>query len=140
ALRLAPAYAEALSGRSAARLALGDVEGADADAHAALAVGPTAEAVAGCGAIHHRRKDFAAAAAAYDRALGMNPGLAWVYVLRGQARYHLGDPAGMRADYQRAFSLDPRASNWVVRTSLIGAAKRDPTGELKSCDDHLGKS
>jgi tetratricopeptide (TPR) repeat protein len=140
ALWLNPGYAAALVGRSAARLALGDLAGADADAQAALRLGPTAQAVAGWGAIHHRRKDFAAAAAAYDRAVELDPNLAWVYVLRGQARYHLGDPAGMRADYQRAFELDPRVSAWMILQALTRAARGDAAGELDSCAAHLSRN
>jgi len=60
-----------------------------------------------------------------------------VYALRGNARYHLTDPVLMRADYRRAFELDPRLAARTIVRALTRLADEDLNTQLASCEDHL---
>jgi tetratricopeptide (TPR) repeat protein len=137
ALRIDPGDAEAYRCRSTARLFRGDWFGAGEDARAAVALGPCPESHAQLGAVHQSLEDFDSAAAQYGRAIEINPGLFWAYLLRGNAHYHRGALAESCADYRRAFRLDPeRAADQVVRL-LQREAATDAAAALTACDARL---
>ncbi len=85
----------------------------------------------------HEQKDFPAAVVAYDQALEITPRLFWVYLLRGNARYHGSDWRGLRADYENAFArAATRSASFVVR-ALQKGLESDPVKSLQDCADHL---
>jgi tetratricopeptide (TPR) repeat protein len=137
AVRTDPQDAAALRGRSAARLLLGDLTGAEQDAAAALALRPCVEAHAQCGAVRQCGQDFAGAVAHYSRAVEANPQLYWPYLMRGNAHYHLGALGQTRADYRRAFHLDPHLAAGHLVKIVLREVRADPTAALAACDEHL---
>ena len=86
-------------------------------AHAAVIVGLTAAALAGCasagsskveqGLALYRSQHYAEAQDAFDVAIRRNPNSVAAYVDRGAARVRLGDVSGALADYTRALELSP---------------------------------
>ena len=102
----------------------------------ALAIQPAAAFHANHGAVRHSRKDFAGAVASYDRALSADPSLAWAYLFRGNARFHLGTPGGCD-DYERAFGLDPRLAARLAARALLRALDSGATRLLEECENDL---
>jgi tetratricopeptide (TPR) repeat protein len=137
-LRLEPDNADVLSNRAAVRAEHGDLEGAANDCRRAETLAPdNAHVAARRGVVLHEQRDFSAAVAAYDRALQINSRLFWVYILRGNARYHIDDWRGLRADYERAFAQGAkRAAAFAVRVLRKGI-QTDPAKGLRECDEHL---
>jgi tetratricopeptide (TPR) repeat protein len=138
ALRLQSENADVLSNRGAVRAERGDLEGAASDCRLAETLAPdSAHVAARRGVVLHEQKDFSAAVAAYDRALQLNSRLFWVYILRGNARYHGDDWRGLRADYEKAFAQGARrAAAFAVRVLRKGL-ESDPDKGLRECEEHL---
>lgn len=61
------------------------------------------------GRFYMRRGNWKAAAGRFEEATKWNPGFAEAFLLLGQAREKLKDPAGARAAYQKFLSLAPEA-------------------------------
>jgi tetratricopeptide (TPR) repeat protein len=117
---------------------MGDLVGADADSQHALMMAPAnASFHARRGAILQQQKSLSAALAEYDRALTLNPRLFWVYILRGNARYHSGDWRGLSADYTKAFALQTERSAAMVMRTLLPGLESDPVEAERSCEEHL---
>ncbi len=138
ALRLNPGFADAYSNRAAIRGDLGDVAGAESDCQFALALAPdSAMFHARRGALLHKQRNLPAALFEYDCALRLNPRLYWVYILRGNARYHNGSWHGLCADYKQAFALQAKHSAALAARSLLLGLASDPVEALAKSDQHL---
>ena len=136
ALRLDPRFTDAWSNRAALRGELGDLAAPRTIAAASRKLAPASAVVpARRGALLHRQKKLAAALVEYDRALTLNPRLYWVYVLRGNVRYHLGDSHGLRADYIQAFALAPEHSGAMAARTIKGGWEVDPGEALAHADE-----
>ena len=140
ALRLNPRFADACSNRAAIRGDLGDVAGAESDCRLALALAPGSATIhARRVALLHKQKNLPAALLEYDCALRLDPRLYWVYILRGNARYHSGNWHGLRADYEQGFALHAeRSAAMAARSLMLGLASNSVEALAKS-DEHLRK-
>jgi Flp pilus assembly protein TadD len=74
-----------------------------------------------------RRGDFAAAVAAYDRALAVNPRNARILNWRGYALYRSGSFGEAIASFERAIAVEPRAAeaHYNLALTLWKSGRRD---------------
>lgn len=141
AIRTNPQFAQALTNRGTLRCELQDFEGAESDCKAALSISPfVAEFHGNVGAVFHGQKDLSQAVEEYDTALRLDPSLVWVYLLRGNARYHLTDSEGMHADYVAAFERNLELTASLIARHLERAIAADPHHALRSCDEFLERN
>ena len=137
AVRLDPQYADAYGNRAAVRTELGDAELAQADCRARWNWSPAARFACASGSLAAQAGELARRRAEYDRALRLDAGLHWVYLLCGNTHYHTGDWRALCADYQKGFALAaPRCAGLVVR-NLMAALKADPAAALRGAEEHV---
>jgi tetratricopeptide (TPR) repeat protein len=138
ALGQRPDYAEALNNRGVVRFQRGDLTGARKDFDAALrARNDYAEAYQNRGALRLFQRAFAEALADLDTALRLMPASPTALILRGNARWHLGDLQGFIDDYREAFCADRPLATAEVLNRLLFDARRDPASAQADCDAHL---
>ncbi|MBL8794206.1 MAG: tetratricopeptide repeat protein [Planctomycetia bacterium] len=144
ALRLRPNYAEAHNNRGSSRQALGDLDGALADFNTAIGLNPRyAEAFDNRAELHSLRWEHAAAAADYDTALALygalppeSPLYCRLHLHRGDARYHLGEPNALLADYRLAFAGNTELAARVVVERLAQDLRANSRLVLANCLEH----
>jgi tetratricopeptide (TPR) repeat protein len=139
AIGINPGHAAAYLDRAAVLHARGDLDGAAADYDTALGLIPRPAAVR----VYHLRagvrvsqRRFADARADCDRALEIDPACCMAYISRGNARYHLRDPAALE-DYLTAFRIDPQAAVAEVFRILTADVREDADAALENCRKHL---
>jgi len=119
AIRLEPENGWWRMWRALARTSDGRREDSIEDARAAAALLPReALPLAVHGLLLHKSERHAAAAAALDKALALDPAMEWAWRLRGMCRHALGDAAGCLADCVRAMRLDENSGLLFVMLGL----------------------
>ena len=139
ALELDPSHTPTYRARGTARKDNGDLAGALADFEKALELAATenrAAAYHGRGSVRVLQNDFHGALEDYERALALEPENFLFHISRGNARYHLRDPRGLR-DYRAAFGLDAGGAGREFARLLTADAQRDPDGVLDNCAKHI---
>lgn len=116
-IRLNPNFALTYLSRAVARNEGGDPAGALTDIDRAERLAPTEWRVPSArGDILMWRENWRRAAAAYGRAIELDPSQAWNFRWRGQAHEELGDDARALADFREALRLAP--NNVEARAGL----------------------
>jgi tetratricopeptide (TPR) repeat protein len=139
ALRTDPQNKVAQYNREAVRADLDARAGTQVDCLRDMALAPpTAHARRGM-ALQKQQK-WADALVEYGLALELDPGLYWVYILRGHTRYHCGDWQGLCDDYARAFAIHAEQAAAVVLRSFFPGLNASAAAELRACDEHLRKN
>ncbi|HQG92728.1 MAG TPA: hypothetical protein PLN27_13770 [Acidobacteriota bacterium] len=136
--------------RAAVRSLAGDAEGALADFESALGLADEsdrrflADAHAGIADSQLKLENYAAARAAADRALALNPDNVVATFTRAQVFQALGDRSAAARDYRRTLELDPRHPLATKRLELLGGEQaasagpsKPPAAEGKTADQAL---
>jgi tetratricopeptide (TPR) repeat protein len=140
ALAIAPEQTATLISRGKARMESGALDGALADFDRALASTPPASSAPiyyDRGGVRILQKDWVGAIAELDKALSVNPNFYLAYLSRGSTRYHRREFRLGLADYCEAFRLNPEGSARELVRLVADMARRDATGVLANCDQHL---
>jgi tetratricopeptide (TPR) repeat protein len=138
AVRRAPQSAAAYSNRGAARIRLGDIDGAIVDYTRAMELTPgDAELFFNRGNAYVAGGHPTFAIADYTRALELRAGYAAAHFNRGSARARAGDVEGARADWRQAVELEPdpwrRAA--MRRSAGLDAVAASPVLPLPAAPD-----
>ena len=139
ALAINPDNPDTCFRRGSARHASGDYRGAVDDYTHVLTLLPheaTAPVYHDRGVVRIRLREFADAVADFDQAIAIDPQFCIAYISRGNARYHLRNPAGV-TDYLAAFRIDrQRAAGEIIRVLTCGV-REDHDDVLENCRQHL---
>ncbi len=120
-----PRSAAAWNNRAAARLRLGDVNGALADYNKAIELAPNdAEIYYNRGTALVAAGQYQEAIADYTRAIALNPNYVKAIYNRGTAYAMLGQRGAAQADWSRAIALEP--DPWA-KAAMRRSAGLDPT-------------
>ncbi|MBI2899208.1 MAG: tetratricopeptide repeat protein [Planctomycetes bacterium] len=132
ALRIRPAFAEALFWRGVGRYATGDSSGAIGDYTKAVEINPRYAHAYYCRAIARATKsDLDGAIADYTKAVEINPRYADAYCSRGVARHTRGDLAGAIEDWTKGIEIRPWDPETYYRRGNARYEKGDPDGAIE---------
>lgn len=126
--------AEALAGRSLARVYINQVDAALSDASRAVELDPRCfNAWMARAHVYVEKKKLAEALADYDAALALNPQSALAHVEKAMCLSFRGDNGGAMAEVERALSIDPRcATAYTTRASLVWQRDKRLTAALQN--------
>jgi tetratricopeptide (TPR) repeat protein len=131
AIRLDPRSERAYANRGAARLHLGDAQGAVADFTRALELKPShpEDLFFNRGNAYALAGKTVGAISDFTRAVEIRPDFARAFFNRGLVRARTGDLAGARADWQHAIAIEPdaRIREAMARQAEQAAATREAT-------------
>jgi tetratricopeptide (TPR) repeat protein len=139
ALEINPEHTSTYVARGQARKEIGDLDGAIADFDKALELNPADGLVAiyhGRGGVRVLRNDFAGALADYDKALALAPDKFFLYISRGNTRYHRRDAKAI-LDFRMAFRLDPEGAARDMLRIFSLDIQHNPEAVLENCTKHL---
>ena len=138
ALDADPRSVEALTGRTFARVRRGDMNGAQADATALLAIEPNNVKALGfrCGA-RLGLDDYRGALADCSQSIKLDPTGWGTYSVRGIVRIALKDPAGAIADFTESLALNPRVAETFNNRGLAKDEAGDLAGALEDYQQAL---
>jgi len=86
---------------------------------------------------HQKLEDLRSALTDYDRSIELRPNRLATLILRGEARYRIGNLAGALADYDSALSLHPNNRIAFLRRGLVRHKLGDFAGAVADYDRAL---
>ncbi len=138
AVKIDPRCGKAFQQRGAVFIKLGEKTKAIGDFEKAISLGPEIATLHGCcGLASQLLHDHKRALRHFDRGIQLSPRIYWMYVQRGNARYHTFDLVGLHEDYRKAFDLRPTLSAALVIRHLQRAIDIDNEHAIVSCNEFL---
>ena len=107
ALELSPEIDDAYVNRAQVKQSMKDFAGAFADYDRAIQLRPDAGVFYARGTARQQHNDLNGAAADYSKAIELNPSMAQAFANRAVVETLQGKKSAARADFNRAFALDP---------------------------------